>query len=456
MSKDIKLYLLNYPETGVPIFKFLVPALFGDNVGPSSLLLENDTKDGDYIPAIFVDNFGRQSKLTYVPIFGPRQIKKDLDDVETLQEVSNHSSTHSSRKGSQRSGQTTSQRSKKKTSQRSGQTSNSSSASKKKKVGSKKSRRLGKNGGSSVMSNSGSNVSDTQEKHADIDEDKITMNFSNARENFDYLGKPLHNKFVKKLLKDFQNKVGEESETLLSKYTHITGFEVDDSDINLDDFSTEKPPGDIVKTGNNKDEIVFIKIVNQGPAKNDKEQVEQVANKDDMDFFLSSTNAAGAKEEGKMFLIINQGDELAEEMKLAELPTLDDFLDNEEIHQGRIRVTFIDDSKHLMSEPIFVRVVNGVHTDEKYDSVDETAVELNFFTFQKYTPNTKKEVDNLKLKEFDRIYDVEVVQDPLLASNTQKVDEIDELPIIELIGNDTVVKVKVGISRVLRNRLLLV
>lgn len=455
MSKKIRLYVLDYPEIGEPIVKVMIPAV-GAKIGPAAMLLDTDTDDGDYMPVIFVDNFGRQSKLTYVPVFGPKKIKEDVEEgIESSHHSnSSHNSSNSSRSRSSR--KSTSTKAISKNSSQKSHKSKSKSNSHRSKI---KSRRLGgssKNKSQSSDSSSKEDDSQQASEHADIDEDKIVMNFSNARENFDDLKKPLHNKFIKKLKKEFDEKVGGETETLLSQHTQIMGFEVDASDVNLDDFSTEKPDGNIIKIRGKEEEIVFVHVVNEGSAHSKSSPSNDSGDSHDIDFFLSSSNAAGAKEDGKMFLIVNKKNQMVDEVKLEEIETLKDFLEDDSVNQGRVRVTFIDDSQHVMSEPMFVRVVNTVQTDEKFDSLDESAVELNFPTFQKFFPNVKKDVDSVPLSECDRIEDVTVVQDPLLASATLKVDELDDLPIIELIGNDSVVKVNVRLARILRNRLALI
>ena len=67
-----------------PLFKQII-AYVGTKVSNPILMVDKETKDGDLLPVIFIDDHGRQSDLLFFPVHGPEKIKelysKNEDDV---------------------------------------------------------------------------------------------------------------------------------------------------------------------------------------------------------------------------------------------------------------------------------------------------------------------------------------------------------------------------------------
>jgi hypothetical protein len=507
--------MLDYPlGSPNPTFKTLM-AYVGPNVGPASLILDKSAKEGDLLPVIFVDNHGRQSELTYVPVHGPETIKesfiKDKDEVsgdvndQSIQSITSSRTKNNSRRnrerlltGSNKGGQVVIDgRKAHKTPSQSDHTSVPSSSQRKSKNGSshtssnvssdsKKSKQVGRGGSSHTSRQSSPQTSQQSSKknssqnddvvgsvsshsHSDdevngvintendVDED-IELNFTRARNNFEVLDKMLENKFMKRLKLEYDENVGGDTIAKLSDYTNIVSFEVLPDEIDLSKFDVEKPEGDLIHVRDGKLEIVYAKIVNQSGEDNKSQNQDDLSESaeesqhNDFDIFLSLENSQGAKEDDKMFIIINLNDQTIyeEEIKIADVAK--DFLENDETVAEQIRIVFIDQEKNLMSNSLYAKVVNHITTEDKFDSFDEKNVELTFENYQAVNGSALQDLKSLKLDAYNKVTDVKIVQDVTLAQNAG--DKWDSLEVLEIQGNNTVFQIFVSDSR--RMRMLLV
>jgi hypothetical protein len=528
--------MLDYPPGNPdPTFKMLMTYV-GDHVGSASLLLDKNTKDGDLLPVIFIDQYGRQSELTYVPVHGPNTIKEtfiqptdedavsvDSNSSHASRDKSNHSrilesshnsnvvvndlkhvkpATHSknnsshhtssntsdgtsngtsngtshgtSKHTSKNSSHHTSRNSSHHTSRNSSHhTSRNSSHH----TSRNSSHHTSRNSSHSKSSKSSSDKSGSQSTHTefteiegasiqtehDIDEDSILLNFTRSRMNFGIFDKELENKFVKRLKIRYDETVGGDTVSKLSDYTNIISFEVFPEEVDFAKFDVEKPEGDIIHVRDDKLEVVYAKIVNENPkdpsenSDNQSEAAEE-SEHNDFDFFLSLENSKGAKQDKTMFFMINRNNELAYEEEWEITDELQDniekFLESEEVESAALRVVFIDSENRLMSDPMFATVVNHVTTEEKFDSIDESQVKLTFKNYQAFDPSPFLDETESILDEYTKIEDVSL--DQSLPMSQEAGDPPSGMEVLELFGSNTVLKIYIEKSRLLKSRLLIV